>query len=91
MLGKTHVAIGITTSVAVATVCGVTPTLLAVNTAIGVGALGGYLPDIDHAGSTLGSKIPILPHLLKHRGVTHTVYFIGIIMWLLLTFTSLPP
>lgn len=91
MIGKTHMAIGITTSLAIATASAVEPTLLNINIAIGIGALGGYLLDIDHSGSKLGSKIPILPHLLKHRGFTHTFYFVAIITWLLWVFTPVPP
>lgn len=38
-------------------------------------ALGSVLPDIDHPGSMVGKNVPLLPRLLRHRGVTHSLLF----------------
>lgn len=42
--------------------------------------IGALLPDIDHAGSALGRRIPILPSVLSfvfgHRGLTHSLLFL---------------
>lgn len=35
--------------------------------------VGSLLPDIDKSTSMIGRRIPILPRLLKHRGVTHSL------------------
>jgi len=44
-----------------------------------VGAVAALLPDIDHPGSLVGRRVPVLPALLSvitgHRTVTHTVWF----------------
>ncbi|RPF42004.1 inner membrane protein [Thermodesulfitimonas autotrophica] len=44
-----------------------------------IGALAGLLPDIDHPGSTVGRKAPLIAAVLSglfgHRTVTHTVWF----------------
>ncbi|MCL6557256.1 MAG: metal-dependent hydrolase [Firmicutes bacterium] len=43
------------------------------------GAVAALLPDIDHPGSTIGRKIPVIPVILEatagHRTVTHTLWF----------------
>lgn len=45
----------------------------------GIGAAAALLPDIDHPGSVVGRKVPILPVVISalagHRGITHTVWF----------------
>jgi inner membrane protein len=44
-----------------------------------VGALAGLLPDIDHPGSMLSRKVPVIPVVVSavagHRQLTHTVWF----------------
>ncbi|WP_162007875.1 metal-dependent hydrolase [Heliorestis convoluta] len=56
------------------------------------GALGSLLPDIDHPSSKLGSKLLLLPSLLKitigHRGPTHSIVgavTVSFLVWLLLS------
>lgn len=89
MQGKTHIAFAIASALTLTKIKGI-PLDEANITLICSGAiLGGLLPDIDHAHSKLGSKIPILPHLLKHRGITHTIYFL-IIVYLITKITTLP-
>ena len=39
----------------------------------GLAILGSLLPDIDHAGSIIGKKIPFFSIFLKHRGITHSL------------------
>lgn len=43
------------------------------------GAVAALLPDLDHPGSTIGRRVPVIPVLLEaiagHRTVTHTVWF----------------
>ena len=77
MMANAHMAVGITSSLLVAKTLNVEFDIISVNQMVALGALGGLLPDIDHANSTLGQKIPILPSLLTHRGITHTVYFVA--------------
>jgi len=42
--------------------------------------IGALLPDIDHAGSALGRRIPIIPTVISfvfgHRGLTHSLLFL---------------
>lgn len=66
MLGKTHLAGGIITSL-----------ILCSNDVVSMGwlILGSVLPDIDHPGSIIGKNVPILPKMLKHRGFTHSILF----------------
>ena len=66
MLGKTHLAGGIITSL-----------ILCSSDVVSMGwlILGSVLPDIDHPGSIIGKNIPLLPKLLKHRGFTHSLTF----------------
>ena len=49
--------------------------------------IGSLLPDIDHANSKMGRKLPIINRLLKlfgikHRGLTHSI--VGVILIILL-------
>ena len=47
-----------------------------------IAGVGGLLPDIDTPHSYLGRRIPFF-HKLKHRGFTHSLFFVGIIFLLL--------
>lgn len=71
MRGSTHFIAGLTAAA-------LTPQL----TIPAMAALmaGAILPDIDHKASLVGRRIPILPRLLKHRGVTHSLLF-AIVCW----------
>lgn len=66
MKGSTHLAAGCITALALQA----DPTL-AVTAGIAIGSL---LPDIDSRASLVGRHIPILPRLLKHRTVTHSLW-----------------
>lgn len=75
MKGSTHASFAVVSNVIVSNLQHVqlepkTFALLAV-----AGTLGGLLPDIDHQKSKLGSKLPIINKLFKHRGFTHTIWF----------------
>jgi len=78
MMAPAHTAVGVLTSLAIAKSLHIDLDVVTTNQALLLGAIGGLLPDIDHANSKLGRRIPLLPHLLTHRGITHTVYFIAV-------------
>lgn len=66
MRGSTHLIAGLT---AAALIPNLTIPAMAALT------VGSVLPDIDHKESLVGRHIPILPRLLKHRGITHSLLF----------------
>ncbi len=68
MKGTTHLAAGILLAAVIPT-----PTL---PTTVGI-VTGSILPDIDKSSSMLGQHIPVLPLLLRHRGITHSLLFAG--------------
>ena len=57
-----------------------------VNTVLVTGVIGGLLPDIDKSNTMLSNKLPGISHAIqifvKHRGITHTVYFVGFMGWI---------
>lgn len=61
-----------------------------------LGILGGLLPDVDHPGSFIGSKVPIIPTILfkfsGHRGVTHSLFGLvfATILGVVIVRTSIP-
>lgn len=73
MMGYTHAAAGAFAGAVAGSAFG-DPLLGAA-----VGMLAGLLPDIDHPGSMLSRKVPIIPvfvsALAGHRQLTHTVWF----------------
>jgi len=73
MLGITHAAGGAAIGAAVGAALGA-PFEGAI-----AGGLAALLPDIDHPGSVIGRRVPLLPVLLSvfagHRGITHTAWF----------------
>jgi len=73
-----HAVIGVLSSFAIVTLLNVDLGIVTINQALLIRTIGGLLPDIDHVNSKLGRRIPILPNLLTHRGLTHTVYFITV-------------
>lgn len=90
MKGTTHIAFSIATTTLVSSkVLGIDITPGEFTQIVAIGTFGGLLPDIDHASSKLGSKIPIIPHLLKHRGITHTIYFVALIITPLYLYTGI--
>lgn len=77
---KAHAAAGITTGLLIAPIARETfhesnngPMLVAI--VVGASIVGSLMPDIDHRGSYMGKKLPILSFLfsksLGHRGATH--------------------
>lgn len=93
MTGKTHVAAANVSSLAVATFIlkNYNVSLETLPTLVAFSSVGGLIADIDHAGSTLGSKFKIFSIIFKHRGFTHTIWFILIICYLLSLMTSIYP
>lgn len=73
MMGYTHAAAGAVAGAAVGQMVG-SPGLGAV-----VGALAALLPDIDHPGSVIGSRVRPVSVLMEffsgHRTITHTIWF----------------
>lgn len=69
MKGTTHLAAGVLATALIPE--------MAVPAAAGV-ILGSILPDIDKSTSMIGHRVPILPWLLKHRGVTHSILFAAV-------------
>ncbi len=73
MMATTHALGGATAALLVAGAlpAGAAPAWLAA----GAGALGGLLPDVDHPGSFLGKRVPLVSDavhaLFGHRGATH--------------------
>lgn len=84
MTGKTHLVGGVASSVALASISALEPTVL-----IATGAVGGLLPDICHGGSKIGRKMPILSKIINtifgHRTFTHSLLFL-VLVWILLEF-----
>lgn len=70
MRGYTHLAAGIA---AAALIPGLT-----LSTGAGI-IVGSILPDVDKSTSMIGRRVPILPKLLKHRGVTHSLLMAGLL------------
>ena len=62
MNGKTHQIVGITLGVVTSTVLHKTTGMSLFNAIpiIACSSAGSYMPDIDHVGSKLGKKLPIL-------------------------------
>lgn len=89
MTGKTHVAIGVASSTAVVSII-LKQDINVVDyaTIMTISSFGALLPDIDHAGSTIGNKVPILARMFKHRGFTHTL-LCAILMFFVFNFLIL--
>lgn len=92
MLGKTHLLGGLAAGAGVAGFVSSPTEQLA---CIALGAGMGLLPDIDHAGSTVGRKLPILSFMLHwivgHRTLTHSLAALGLVALLaLIILPSLP-
>ncbi len=85
--GTTHVPMAIATNLVVCNILGQPLDVLNYGLLVGCSTFGGLLPDIDHAGSQFGSKVPIVAKLFKHRGFTHTVWF-ALITYILLANTN---
>lgn len=74
-MGITHVAAGLVAAVL----------LNQSNPAVVVGIVAGsLLPDVDSPTSTIGRVIPVIPHLIKHRTITHSIWLAllaGLLWW----------
>lgn len=85
MQGKNHIAIGL-----------VAATIISKNTNIELNqqlllypsiVVASVLPDIDHDKSVLGRMIPIIPKIIKHRTITHSLIAVTV-LYLLLMITN---
>ena len=93
MTGKTHKVGGICTGVIASTMILNTPytidKMILTTTMISGSILGSLMPDIDHKGSTIGSRVKLLSTFLSnvfgHRGMTHSPIVHMLITILLLT------
>lgn len=58
-------------------------------------AIGGLLPDLDHPESVLGRRVPIvsvpLARLFGHRGMTHSLFAVVILLMALVALTTMYP
>ncbi|WP_052190902.1 metal-dependent hydrolase [Chitinibacter sp. ZOR0017] len=56
---------------------------------VAIAGAAGLLPDLDHPKSTLGRIVPYisipLAKLFGHRGITHSLLMVGLVIWFLLT------
>ncbi|MED1204563.1 metal-dependent hydrolase [Heyndrickxia acidicola] len=86
MQGKTHVLGGAAAGLLYLSVNSANDPLLFVSSC----AVGALIPDIDHTGSTLGRKIPLLDNVISglfgHRTFTHSLLFL-FLAFLLFKFT----
>lgn len=57
-------------------------------------AIGGMMPDLDHPESALGRRMLLvsvpISSLCGHRGVTHSLLAVVVLLWLLVAVTTLP-
>ena len=77
-------AVGVLASVALASYLEVPSIdMWDVNKVLAVGVIGGLLPDIDKSNTMMSNKLPGISHAIqifvKHRGITHTAYFIAFV------------
>ncbi|PLT35174.1 metal-dependent hydrolase [Bacillus sp. V5-8f] len=90
MQGKTHIAGGLAAGAFYLTAGGSVEQETLFFASCAVGAL---IPDIDHTGSTIGRKIPLLDNLVSslfgHRAFTHSLLFL-FLAYLLFTQTPWP-
>lgn len=91
MEGKTHIAGGIAAGVFYLTYREpVDSELLLMGSCI----LGSLIPDIDHTGSTISRKVPVLDNIISgvfgHRTITHSLLFMMLALWLF-KWASWPP
>ena len=91
MEGKTHIAGGVAAGVFYLTYGdSVDSELLFMGSCM----LGALIPDIDHTGSMLGRKVPLLDDIISgvfgHRTITHSLLFM-ILAFFMFKWTSWPP
>ena len=87
MQGKTHVLGGAAAGLLYLSVNPVNDPLLFVSSC----AIGALIPDIDHTGSTIGRKVPLLDNIISaifgHRTFTHSLLFL-FLTFLLFRYTN---
>lgn len=71
MMGRTHLAAGLCVGGAAA--YALDPKLFF--PAVSIAMVTSLIPDIDHSSSLLGRYVKPVGWVLKHRGITHTVFF----------------
>lgn len=77
MKGSTHLASG----VLAAAVCTTLNVQEGSELALAAGIIiGSVLPDIDKSSSLIGRHVPIIPILLKHRGISHSLLFAALFL-----------
>lgn len=85
MVGKTHIVGGVAASLAFAQVGNLDPVIM-----MGAGVVGALLPDICHGGSLIGRKMPLVSKIVNmlfgHRSFTHSILFLVIIAYLLISY-----
>ncbi len=74
---KNHMVFGVACGMGAATYLGQAPHPLGV----AVAALAALLPDVDTPSSVVGRWVPVLPRLLSHRGITHSLLALGLLAW----------
>ncbi|MBI4449157.1 metal-dependent hydrolase [Candidatus Woesearchaeota archaeon] len=87
MLGRTHLAIGLLTALAldsfISPINRIAYYLLVL--------IGSILPDIDHEGSTINNIVPLTHYaakLVTHRGIFHTIFAPMAIAFVISTLTQ---
>lgn len=91
MLAKTHIAVGLLFGLIFIQFVQV-DSLLKFFLYFGLVIFGALLPDIDHPSSTINKKIKIskiLTFILKHRGITHSIFMPLILLGLLWHFLGI--
>jgi inner membrane protein len=83
MLARSHMPLAVSAWCVTAVALGLSVVPLLVG--LPFAAVGGLLPDIDHPGSTLGRKLPLISHLIRmflgHRGFTHSLLALAGSLW----------
>ncbi|ELS02723.1 putative membrane-bound metal-dependent hydrolase [Xenococcus sp. PCC 7305] len=59
-----------------------------------IAGIGGLMPDLDHPKSALGRRIPLVSDtisaLFGHRGITHSLLAVGVMILVLMSITTKP-
>ena len=82
MMGKTHIAVGLTAGLGLCLIAHPTPDI-ALPT-IGAALIGSLLPDIDTAHSKIGCRVPLLSWILRIF-FGHRQFFHSLVCWVIVT------
>lgn len=88
MMAPTHMAAGAAAGLNIAHMAGFSPLLGMV-----LGAVGSLLPDLDHPNGTIRNRLSgskLLLFWLSHRGITHSLVFLFILIAITQAFLPLP-